>query len=69
MNQMMVRLCLLLAISLSLGVGVMVQQYVVWGHVWDINQTMHHEFFASVLFAFSVGIIVTLLLFKRGKKR
>jgi len=68
MNQMMVRLCFLLAISLSLGVGIMVQQYFVWHHVWDVAQTMHHEFFASVLFAFSVGIIVTLVLFKRRKR-
>lgn len=69
MNQKMFWLVFFLVVSVSLGVSIMAEQYIVWGHVWDIGQTLHHEFFASVLFAFSVGIIVTLVLFKRGKKR
>jgi hypothetical protein len=69
MNQMMVRLCFLLAISVSLGVGIMVQQYFVWHHVWDVAQTMHHEFFASVLFAFSFGIGITIFTLKRRKRK
>jgi len=69
LNKTIVWLVFFIVASMAVGVGIMVQQFLVWGHVWDFNQTLHHEFFASVLFAFSVGIIVTLILFKRGKKR
>jgi hypothetical protein len=68
MNTKFFWLVFLLAISTSLGAAIMTEQYIVWGHVWDVNQTMHHEFFASILFAFSFGIGITIFMLKRRKK-
>jgi len=68
LNKNLVWLVFLLAISVSIGVGIMVQQYLVWHSVWNINQTLHHEFFASILFAFSVGIGVAIFALRSRKK-
>jgi hypothetical protein len=68
LNKTIVWLVFFIVASMAVGVGIMVQQFLVWGHVWDFNQTLHHEFFAGVFFAFSIGICVAIFMLKGGKR-
>ena len=69
LNMNKASLYLLFFLCITIGVAIMVSQFLIWGHIWDVGQCLHHEFFASVLFAFSVGIIVAIFALKGGKRR
>ena len=48
----------LAVILVALGLTIMVDQWIVWRHFWDVSQVAHHEYFASILWSFALGIIV-----------
>lgn len=54
-------LYILLFLCIAVGSAIMVHHFMICGRVLDVDQVLHHEFFASVLFAFSLGIIVTVV--------
>lgn len=42
-------------ISFSIALAIMMHQWIVWGHFWDVDQTMHHEDFALIFM--TIGIV------------
>ena len=59
-----------LAITLSvIGFAIMADQWIVWRHFWDIPQVVHHEYVASILWSFALGIFVGIVGMKKTEKK
>jgi len=50
------------------SVVILAHQLTFWGRI-DIVDMLHHEFFAFVLLAFALGIVVTVFIDKPKKKK
>jgi hypothetical protein len=50
-------------ILLLLVVAIQLQQYFTWGHLWDFDQTLHHEVLSIALIAGAITIYLV------GKKK
>jgi len=64
MNRFFLYLLIFLVLSIGVGTSILVHHYLNWGRVIDIEDVLHHEFFASIAFSFSAGIIATILLLR-----
>jgi hypothetical protein len=50
----------------AIGLAIMADQWVTWGHFWDVYQVAHHEYVASIFWAFALGIYLGV---KRSEKK
>jgi hypothetical protein len=44
---------------------IMLHQWIVWGDIWSIEQTLHHETFALVLVSIAIGMLIMLAITRR----
>lgn len=46
--------------SITIASSIIAHHYLTCGRFADIGDILHHEYFASIMFAFAIGIIVTI---------
>jgi len=55
-------LVLVVVVSIIIAMVIMIDQWIEWGHFWDVDQALHHETFFLVLVSFAAGIMFTMIL-------
>lgn len=56
----------LVLLSFAIASSILAHHFLSWGRVIDWGDMLHHEFFAFTSIAFGVGVIVTIMVMKRG---
>ena len=44
--------------SIFVGILILIHHLVTVGRIFDVNDVLHHEFFAGVIIAFGLGILI-----------
>jgi len=44
-------------IFISIGIIIILHQFVLYGKIWEWNDSLHHEWFVALSIAFGLGIL------------